>query len=61
MGVVEFVDMDHRINEPPTVIEPIEQTPMPFDLANWLSAHFPDAVVSATRRAKPDCLPVIEW
>jgi hypothetical protein len=61
MGVVKCVDMDHRIKEPPTVIEPISQYRTPDDLAGWLSAQFPDFASTANWPAEAPQLPTIDW
>jgi len=53
--------MHSIIIEPPTIVEPIDQTSPQFDLAGWLSAQFPSAIATSNWPAEPARLPVIEW
>jgi hypothetical protein len=53
--------MHSIIIEPPTIVEPIDQTSPQFDLAGWFFAQFPDVIVPSTRSAEPSQIPIIEW
>ena len=47
--------------ETPITVEPIDQRPTLLYLANWLSAHFPDAFTSVDGPDETAQLPIIEW
>ena len=53
--------MDHIPFEPPIVVEPINQSPALFDLADLLAGQFPSAIAPSDWLADPAKLPVIEW
>jgi hypothetical protein len=53
--------MHHIATEPPIVIEPIDQTPIQPDIADWLPWQFPSTIEPSALPAEPAQLPIIEW
>jgi len=47
--------------ETPLTVEPIDQRPTLFELANWLSVHFPEAITPVDGPAETAQLPIIDW